>query len=608
MSKNIRVADFVASFIKSQGVGTVFMVPGGGAMFLNDAIGMAEGLDYVPNHNEQASSISAEAYSRINEHLGVAVVTTGPGATNAITGVAGAWIESVPLLVISGQVKRSDLMLGTGVRQMGPQEVDIVSMVKPITKYAITIMTPETIRYELEKAVYLATTGRKGPVWIDIPLDIQATTIDPQNLSCFVAPNNQEQDKGEFEIAAVITMIRKAKCPLILAGHGIRLSGAAKQFQNLYEKMGIPIITTWNAMDLIPSGHRLSVGKPGTVALRAPNFAVQNCDLLIAIGARLDNVVTAFNPEKFAKNAKRIIVDIDEAELIKFNFPVEMKIKSDAKRFINQIAEFSSDIQPESYKEWVKKCNSWKDKYTVNDGIPFPGAGEISHFHLVNELSNKLPEGALIVTGSSGLGIESFYTAFKNKKDQRIFLTSGLGAMGYGMPAMIGASQVDKKRLVIGVESDGSFQMNLQELLTIKALELNLKMFIINNNGYASIRSTQRNYFNGRYVGTGPEAKLFMPNIVKVVQSIGLRAISVDRIEDLSNAIDECLNSEGTMICDVKVINNEALWPKSAAISQDDGSMISMPLEDMSPLLSIDQLKKEMLFKLEKASYDARKN
>jgi acetolactate synthase-1/2/3 large subunit len=262
MSKNIRVADFVASFIKSQGVGTVFMVPGGGAMFLNDAIGMAEGLDYVPNHNEQASSISAEAYSRVTEHLGVAVVTTGPGATNSITGIAGAWIESVPLLVISGQVKRSDLMLGTGVRQMGPQEVDIVSMVKPITKYAVTVMTPESIRYELEKAVYLATSGRKGPVWIDIPLDIQAATIDPQNLSSFMAPNNQEHGEYESAITTVIAMIRKARRPLILAGHGIRLSGAAKQFRDLYEKMGIPIITTWNAMDLIPSDLRLSVVKP----------------------------------------------------------------------------------------------------------------------------------------------------------------------------------------------------------------------------------------------------------------------------------------------------------------------------------------------------------
>jgi acetolactate synthase-1/2/3 large subunit len=606
MSKNIRVADFVARFIKSQGVDTVFMVPGGGAMFLDDAITLAEGLDYVPNHNEQASSICAEAYSRVSENLGVAIVTTGPGATNAITGVAGAWIESVPLLMISGQVKRADLMADTGVRQMGPQEVDIVSMVKPITKYAVTVMRPEDIRYELEKAVFYATSGRKGPVWIDIPLDIQAAPIDPDLLKSFKAKDVLGSEVNENIMKQVVEMLSKAKQPLILAGHGVRLSGAANNFRELYEQIGVPVVTTWNAMDLIPLDHRLSVGKPGTVALRAPNFAVQNCDLLISIGARLDNVVTAFDPEKFAKNARRIVVDIDEAELGKFKFPIELKIKADAKEFINHLLRLSQSIGKEAYADWVGTCNSWKTKYTVNDGIPFPKTGEISHFHMMNELSRAFPEDALIVTGSSGLGIESFYTAFENKKGQRVFLTSGLGAMGYGMPAMIGASQVDKQRPVIGVESDGSFQMNLQELLTIKALNLNLKIFIINNNGYASIRSTQRNYFESRYIGTGPEAKLFLPNIGEIARSIGIKAISVDKVEYLASAIAQCLSAEGTMICDVHVMNNESLWPKSAAIPQKDGSMLSMPLEDMSPLLPIEEMKIIMNGQLESRSYVAR--
>jgi acetolactate synthase-1/2/3 large subunit len=606
MSKNIRVADYVANFIKSQGVDTVFMVPGGGAMFLDDAIGLADGLDYVPNHNEQASSICAEAYSRVSENLGVAVVTTGPGATNAITGVAGAWIESVPLLMISGQVKRADLMTGTGVRQMGPQEVDIVSIIKPITKYAVTVMEPEAIRYELEKAVFFARSGRKGPVWVDIPLDIQAAPIDPDSLKSFEAPDIAGLEIDEHVVGEVIEMLAQAKRPLILAGHGVRLSGASNDFQELYEKLGIPVITTWNAMDLIPLDHRLSVGKPGTVALRAPNFAVQNCDLLISIGARLDNVVTAFNPEKFAKNAKRIVVDIDQAELDKFKFPLEYKIKSDAKEFIACLLRLSHKIQKDSYVDWVKTCNAWKDKYIVNDGAPFPSSGEISHFHMISELSKAFPEDALIVTGSSGLGIESFYTAFGNKRGQRIFLTSGLGAMGYGLPAMIGASQVNKGRSVIGVESDGSFQMNLQELLTIKALNLNLKIFIINNKGYASIRSTQRNYFDSRYVGTGPEAKLFMPNIGEIARSIGIKAISVGKVEGLTNAIAQCLADEGPMICDIQVMNNESLWPKSAAIPQRDGSMLSMPLEDMSPLLPIEEMKIIMNGQLEPRSYVAR--
>ena len=606
MSKNIRVADFVARFIKSKGVDTVFMVPGGGSMFLNDAIGIAEGLDYVPNHNEQASSISAEAYSRVSENLGVAVLTTGPGATNAITGVAGAWIESVPLLMISGQVKRADLMTGTGVRQMGPQEVDIVSMVRPITKYAVTVMKPEAIRYELEKAIFYAISGRKGPVWVDIPLDIQAATIDPSALISFKAPDFEAHGVDKYIVDEVIEMLAKAKRPLILAGHGVRLSGAANDFRELYEELGVPVVTTWNAMDLIPLDHQLSVGKPGTVALRAPNFAVQNCDLLISIGARLDNVLTAYNPEKFAKNAKRVVVDIDEAELEKFKFALEGRIRADAKEFIGCLLRSSHKIRKESYLDWVKTCNSWKDKYTVNDGAPFPKTGEISHFHMVDELSKAFPKNALIVTGSSGLGIESFYTAFRNKSGQRVFLTSGLGAMGYGLPAMIGASQVNKGRPVIGVESDGSFQMNLQELLTIKALNVNLKIFIINNKGYASIRSTQRNYFDSRYVGTGPEAKLFMPNIGEIARSIGIKSISVDKVEGLANAIAQCLAEEGTIICDIQVMNNESLWPKSASIPQVDGSMLSMPLEDMSPLLPIEEMNLIMNGKVEPRSYLAR--
>jgi acetolactate synthase-1/2/3 large subunit len=606
MSKIIRVADFVANFIKSQGIKTVFMISGGGAMFLNDAVGMCKGLNYVSNHNEQASSISAEAYSRVSENFGVAIVTTGPGATNAITGVAGAWIESVPLLIISGQVKRSDLMKETGVRQMGPQEVDIASIIKPITKYVTTVMSAEDIRYELEKAVHIMKSGRKGPVWIDIPLDIQASKINQSSLKSYRNSKSSKISINRKIIKKTIKLIKESKRPIILAGHGIRLSGGANSFNKLYKKFGIPVVTTWNAMDLIPSNHSLNIGKPGAVALRAPNFAIQNSDLLISIGARLDNVVTAFNPERFAKNAKRIIVDIDQSELHKFKFPIELKINSDARIFIESLLKISKNLNFKDYKKWVKRCNSWKKKYTVNDGKPFPKIGKISHFHLVNELSETLPGNSLIVTGSSGLAIESFYTAFKNKNGQRIFLTSGLGSMGYGLPAMIGASQVDKNKLIIGIESDGSFQMNLQELLTIKALNLNLKIFIINNNGYASIRNTQRNYFNGRYVGTGPETKLFLPNIVDIANSLGIKSVFVKDVKKLKKTIKDCLTQKGTIICDVRVIKDESLWPKSAAITKEDGSIISMPLEDMTPLLPIETLRKEMTFALDKQSYKAR--
>ncbi|MEI9902217.1 MAG: thiamine pyrophosphate-binding protein [Hyphomicrobium sp.] len=331
----VRVADYVADFIAEKlGVKAVFLVPGGGNMFLADAIGNHPKIDYVAHHHEQAASIAAEAYGRVVENLGVALVTTGPGGTNAVTGVAGAWIDSAPMLVISGQVKRADLKNDTGVRQMGPQEVDIVKIVEPITKYAATVMDPQRVRYHLEEAVWHATSGRRGPVWVDIPLDIQAAPIDPAQLEGFVPPQAAAGVQNDLDEKArqVLAMLDAAERPLLLAGHGVRQSGAAGLFREFAERLRIPVATTWLACDLFPSDHRLSVGRPGTVALRAPNFAVQNSDLIVAIGARLDNVTTAYNPAKFGRNAKKVMIDIDPAELHKLGDAVDVKIEADARR------------------------------------------------------------------------------------------------------------------------------------------------------------------------------------------------------------------------------------------------------------------------------------
>jgi acetolactate synthase-1/2/3 large subunit len=601
--KKIRVADYVASFIKKIGVDCVFMVPGGGAMFLNDAIQCKKGLDFVANHNEQASSISAEAYSRVTENIGVAIVTTGPGATNAITGVAGAWIESVPLMIISGQVKTSDLKGNSGVRQMGPQEVDIVSIVKSITKYATTVKDPKKIRSELEKAYQLATTGRKGPVWVDIPLDIQAAPIEPAKLLGFKKLSDKKlSDKFFNKYDEIITLINSSKRPIILAGHGIRLSKASKDFTKMCRILKIPVVTTWNAMDLLPNSSKLNIGKPGVVALRAPNFAIQNSDLLISIGARLDNVVTAYNPQNFAKNAKKVIVDIDLNELNKFKMKIDFRINLDAKLFIKNLNEKTIKNKINNFSDWVNRCNDWKNRYTINDGGKFTQSKEISHLQLVDTLSDHLPKNSLIVTGSSGLAIESFYMAFRNKPGQRIFLTSGLGAMGYGIPALIGALNSNKYKEVICIESDGSFLMNLQEILTLKISKKPFKLFILNNNGYASIRNTQKNYFDGRYIATGPESNLFLPDICKLFDSIGISAIKVKNLNGLIGGITKVLRSKKSIVCDISLKSDDTLWPKSAAIPQKNGSMLSMPLEDMSPLLSRNQLRAEMLCPLDPAS------
>jgi acetolactate synthase I/II/III large subunit len=607
MSSNlVRLADYVAKFVADQGVKCVFLVPGGGSMYLVDAFGSRPDLTYVANHHEQASSIAAEAYSRINGRLGVALVTTGPGGTNAVTGCAGAWIESVPLLIISGQVKRADLMGDSGVRQMGPQEVDIVSIVRPITKYAATVLDPADIKWHLEQAAHEATTGRRGPCWIDIPLDVQNSMIDPQALRGYEPPAREASCAAKLaaDCARVIEMISKAERPVIVAGHGVRLAEAAKEFKQFYEALGAPVATTWNATDLIPADHPLSVGKPGVVALRAPNFAVQNSDLIIAIGARLDNVVTAHNPAKFGRHAQKIMIDADPAELRKFEGvdSFSMLIQADAKDFLATALPLAQAAPPADRRAWLARCADWKRRYPINDGEAFPEKGPIGHFHLTQTLSDELPPNSLIVTGSSGLGIEFFYTGFHNKEGQRVFLTSGLGAMGYGLPAMIGAYMASDRRPFVGIESDGSLMMNLQEMQTIASLRLPLRLFVINNNGYASIRNTQRNYFEGRYVGSGPSSRLEIPDFVEVAKVFGWSAFRIEDAADLRDGIQRALTHEGPLLVDVRVMNDEALFPKSAALPQADGSMRSMPLEDMSPLLPRDEFRANMIVPLDPAS------
>jgi acetolactate synthase-1/2/3 large subunit len=509
------------------------------------------------------------------------------------------------MMVISGQVKRADLMGDSGVRQKGPQEVDIVSMVKPITKYAVTILDEKKVRYHLEKAVHLATTGRRGPVWLDIPLDVQASMIDPEQLEGFTpepARTNADQDKFQQSVTRFIELLNQSERPIILAGHGIRLAEAAESFRKLYEMLNIPVVTTWNAMDLIPSTHPLSMGKPGTVAQRPPNFAVQNSDLLIAIGARLDNVVTAYNPAKFGRVARKVLVDVDQNELSKFNMPIELAVCSDAHEFIKAVLARVHEIKPVERKAWHERCALWKKRFPVGENQPMPESGTISHYHLTRILSEEIPENTLVVTGSSGLAVEIFYSAFQNKPGQRVFLTSGLGAMGYGIPAMIGAGMANGKKPFVGIESDGSLQMNLQELLTLKALNLPVRIFIMNNGGYASIRSTQRNYFDGRLVGTGPEAKLLLPDIVGLAEVIGIPAVRITDASELRDKVRQTLRQPGLSLCEVQLAKDEVLWPKSSAIPQADGSMISMPLEDMTPLLSREELRENMIIPLDPAS------
>lgn len=601
----MRLSDYLMSRLAEAGVEHVFLLPGGGAMHLNDALACEKRLIPVPCHHEQACGIAAEAWGRVRERFGVCMVTTGPGATNVITPVAGAWIESVPLLVISGQAKRPDLLAGRPLRQGGVQEVDIVPMVKSVTKYAVTVDDPQQIRYHLERALHEMLVGRQGPVWLDIPLDVQGAPINPDTLPGFTPPATPEPDI-DADAARLMALIARAERPLLLAGHGVRLAGAAKPFLALAERLQIPVATTWNALDLLPWEHPLCAGRPGVVALRGGNFAVQNCDLLISIGCRLDNIITAYNPRGFARAAKKAVIDVDINEIEKLDMDIDLPIVADAGRAIAALAAQPLPADRADSAPWVARCADWKRRYPVNDGRPFPASGPIDHYHFASALSDAVPPDTIVGTGSSGLAVEVFYTVFRNKPGQRVFLTSGLGSMGYGLPAAIGACLANGSKPMVAVESDGSLQLNLQELATLAARQLPITLIVMNNGGYASIRNTQRNYFAGRYIGTGPEAGLMLPDLEKIAATYGLPFQRISDASELS-MLAQLLVNPGPCLIDMRLTPEEVLAPKVAALPQADGSMLSMPQEDMSPLLSLKQLQAEMLIPLTSASLAARR-
>ncbi len=600
-SQEVRVADYIMKRVAEEGIQEVFLLPGGGAMYLNDAIACESRLTPVPCHHEQACGIAAEANGRVNAAgFGVAVVTTGPGATNIITPVAGAWIESLPMLVISGQVKRADALNGRPIRQGGVQEVDIVSIVKPITKYAVTVNRPEHVRRDLEEALWHMKNGRSGPVWLDVPLDVQAAPVNPSQLLGFVPPTEKPNLEIDLQIQQINDLLQASERPIFLIGHGVRIAGATELFKKIAEQLRIPCTFTWNAADTFAWVHDLYVGRPGVVAARAPNFAVQNSDCLISIGCRLDNVITAYNPQGFARSARKIVVDVDAHELERHAMSIDVSVCADAKAFLQTWSQSLPNMGP--IEPWRTRCANWKHRYPPLDGRVFTQTKPIGHFQLVDRLSDVIPDERLVITGSSGLAVEVFYTAFRNRRSQRIFLTSGLGSMGYGLAAAMGACIGAGRQPTVCVESDGSLMLNLQELATLKHLNLPLTLVIMNNNGYASIRSTQRNYFQERYLGSGQSSGLWMPDFLKIAQAMGIRC---ERVSDIQQLTPDLFDAELKLV-EVVLEEDVVLAPKVSALPQADGSIISMPLEDMSPLLPRDVLRQEMLIPLRPESLNAR--
>jgi len=608
-----KLSDLVFEFIANNNISQVFMLPGGGAMHLVDSLGKNKRIQHIPMHHEQAVGIAAEYWGRIEEKPGVALVTTGPGATNIITPFVGAWIESVPLIVISGQVKRQDIMKSDyGIRQLGVQEVNIVEMINKHSKYAFTVLDPLKIRYHLEKAMYLMNKGRKGPVWLDIPLDVQAAKIPrwDQLESFFKSSDSKSESQKDLpiEIRKILDNFYEnlsySKRPMALFGHGCRLSGGYKLVSKLINHLSIPSAFTWNSSDLISYDNELFVGKPGNVALRAPNIAIQASDIFISFGARLDNIVTAYDPSNFARNAKhKYVVEIDQLQLNQCQLLKANKICIDFKLAAEYLL---SKNKLEPFYDWQKHCLILKNRFSICDGNIPTNSKYITHFEIIKSLGDLIPEDSLIVTGSSGLAIESFYTGFRNKKNQRILLTSGLGAMGYGLPAFIGGCYTNKYKNNFLIESDGSLMLNIQELATLTNINKNFKIIILNNNGYTSIRVTQDGYFKGNRVGSDFKSGLIMPNLEKICNSYNLKYISITKDNFLS--LEDYLLSPERTVIDVKLIENEKLWPKVAAIQEPDGNMTSMPLEDMNPLIDLEDLKKTLLnCEISKKSINARK-
>ncbi len=593
----IKLSDYVIQFIENLGVKHIFLLPGGGSMHLVDSVGKSEKLDYVCNLHEQACAIAADAYGQYTSNLGVALVTTGPGGTNTITGVAAAWLDSTPMLIISGQVKRADMVGERGVRQMGFQEINIVSIVKKITKYAVTVTEPEKIRYHLEKAVSLARNSRPGPVWVDIPLDVQAMMIDEEQLIGFEEELNEQinQDKLNKQIRQAIQLLNQSERPVILVGNGVRLANGIKEFLELIDLLQIPILTTWKAIDFLAEDHPLFAGRPGAVGQRGANFTQQNSDFILMIGARLDFGQTGYNHKNFARVAKKVMVDIDPNEIKKMDMPIEIPICSDAKVFIQELIRQKNKIKPIHRTNWLRKCKEWQTEYPVILKKYWKQKNYINNYVLIDVLSTEMSENDLLVPGSSGASSEVTMQAFRVKKGQRVFSSHGLGPMGCGIPASIGGCIASGRKRTVCIDGDGGFYMNVQDLETVKRLNLPIKYFILNNQGYASIRTTQNNYFEGRFVARDTASGLTLPNTMKVADAFGIPSIQIKNHKDIREKVREALDLDGPVICDVILSFEHVTAPKLSSYQKKDGSFVSKPLEDLWPFLEREEFKANMI-------------
>ena len=592
----IKLSDYVVRFLAEAGITRIFMLTGGGCMHLVDSVGRQSGLEYVCCLHEQSVAFAAQAQAEFTGNLAAALVTTGPGGTNTITGLAAAWLDSSPCIFISGQVKRADLLTRTGVRSMGPQEVDIVSVVRPLTKYAKTLIEPNDVRYELERATYLATTGRRGPVWLDIPLDVQAQLVDETALRGFTPEPVPVSSSLEQQVSETIDLLSRAKRPVLFVGNGARAAHNRGLVRKLAGRLKIPTLLTWKSMDMVPEDYPWFAGRPGSVASRGANFTQQNADCIIVVGARLDMPQIAFSHKNFAPAAKKVLVDVDPLEIAKFEMPIEVPIVADAGDFFTGLLDRLESAHLPDVSDWLAKTRDWAERYPVI--LPEyweQNSGFVDLYVLVDVLSDLCTPNDVLAPGSSGACSDVFLQCFRMKEGQRVVNSPSLGAMGTGLPGSIGTCLASGRRRTICVNGDGGFQLNIQDLETVRRLDLPIKYFILCNGSYASIMAAQRNHFAGRMVGSHPSSQLSLPDIRKVAGAYGIASCEILDHADIRSAVQAVLDSPGPVVCAVNVSSDQRTAPRATSSTKPDGTIVTLPMEDMAPRLPRNIFLSEMI-------------
>jgi acetolactate synthase-1/2/3 large subunit len=596
----IKVTDYIVKRLEGYGVRHVFMITGGGAMHLNDSFGASETIRYICNHHEQASAIGAEGYSRVAGSLSVVVVTSGPGGTNTLTGVIGQWLDSVPVLYLSGQVKQETTIESCrelGLRQLGDQEINIVDMVRPVTKFAAIVQKPEEIGLLLDKALFIATHGRPGPVWLDIPLDIQGAQIDEAMLPEYTPDINLCETDAPLlcsQIAEVVELLKNAKRPVFLAGQGIRISAAQQAFLQFVERLQIPVVSSFSGVDLIDTDHPLFMGRIGTIGTRSGNFTLQNADLLISVGSRNNIRQVSYNWKSFAREAVKVIVDIDAAELIKPTVVPDLAIQADAGDFLEQLGTQLDKVSLPSWVDWLSWCRVRREKYPFVLPKHRSSQVKVNPYHFIERLSAHLANDSIVVAGN-GTACVALFQAARVKQGQRLIWNSGCASMGYDLPASIGACFAADGRDVVCLAGDGSLQMNIQEFQTVFHHQLPLKLFVLSNNGYISIRQTHQAFFGGRLTGCDSSSGVSFPDVTRIAAAYGLSVAVIDSHDQLDEKIAAVLATPGPVVCDIRLQHDYIFEPKLSSEKKPDGRMVSKPLEDLFPFLDREEFKSNLL-------------